>query len=228
MKIKRLEIGCKNIVEQQKFYRDILGLEIHESSISSFELHIGYSVLFFRQKENFTPYHIAFHIPDRDEEKALKWLKNRVSVLKFESDTIIDFKGWDAKSIYFYDADANIMEFISRRNYNCESLKEFSEGSILGISEIGLATDDIQEKHHFLNANCELDIFDGNFKNFCAIGNDLGLLITINSTLKTWFPTGDKAFNSEFNLQFSNKGKQYNMQYKRNKLQLLDSLKNNF
>lgn len=225
MKIKRLEIGSKNIVEQQKFYKDVLGLEIHKLSISGFELHIGYSVLFFQETKNFTPYHIAFHIPDRDEEKALKWLKSKLSILKFEDDEIVDFKGWDAKSIYFYDADYNIMEFISRRNYNGECEKEFSEESISGISEVGLATDDIQEKHHFLNTYCELDIFDGNFKKFCAIGNDLGLLITINSTLKTWFPTGDKAYNSEFNLQFSNEGKEYNIQYKGNKLQLLDPSK---
>ena len=228
MKITRLEIACKNIVKQQKFYKDVLGLEIFNSSVNSFELHTGYSALHFQEADNFTPYHIAFHIPDRDEEKALEWLKDRVEILKYGNFEIIDFKGWDAKSLYFYDADKNIMEFISRRKFNGESSNNFSEKSILGISEIGLATDDIKLKYRFLNSNIGLEVFDGNFEKFCAIGDNEGLLITINSKLKTWFPTGDTAYNSAFNIQLELNKKKYTFQYTGEKLKFIDSLPNNY
>jgi catechol-2,3-dioxygenase len=227
MKITRLEINCRDVLEQQKFYKEILGLEVIKATATYFELQIGYSVLVFQESDNFTPYHIAFHVPDKVEEIAVKWLEKRVSILKFEDLEIVDFKGWDAKSIYFYDSDNNIMEFISRRNFNGETTEGFSEKSILGISEIGLSTDDIESKFQFLKENCELIIFDGSFDKFCAIGDDQGLLITINSNLKSWFPTGDKAYNSSFNLNFIQNEKVYYIQYKENELRPLESSNKN-
>jgi catechol-2,3-dioxygenase len=224
MKITRLDVGCKNIVKQQQFYKDVLGLEILNSTLNSFELQLGYSVLNFQEAESFTPYHIAFHIPDKAEEKALEWLKSKLEVLKYEDLEIIDFKGWNAKSLYFYDADKNIMEFISRRDFNGKSDESFSEKSILGISEIGLATEDIQEKHQFLSAKIGLEVFDGDFEKFCAIGDNKGLLITINSNLKTWFPTGDAAYNSEFKIQLEHNEKEYKLQYTGEKLKMIDPL----
>ncbi|CAM4123292.1 VOC family protein [Gillisia hiemivivida] len=224
MKITRLDVGCKNIVKQQQFYKDVLGLEILNSTINSFELQLGYSVLNLQEAESFTPYHIAFHIPDKAEEKALEWLKSKVEVLKYEDLEIIDFKGWNAKSLYFYDTDKNIMEFISRRDFNGKSEESFSKKSILGISEIGLATEDIQEKHQFLSANIGLEVFDGDFEKFCAIGDNTGLLITINSNLKTWFPTGDTAYNSEFKIQLEHNEKEYKLQYTGEKLKMIDPL----
>ncbi len=223
MQIIRLEIGCKNIIKQQEFYSDVLGLEIIISTETSFELHLGYSQLYFKEKEDFTPYHIAFHVPDKSEKAALNWLKKRVSVLPYEAHEIIDFPAWKAKSIYFYDEDYNIMEFISRRECKGSSSFNFSEKSILGISEIGLATTDIEKQYHILNTQCELAVYDGNFDKFCAIGDDNGLFITINSEKKTWFPTGDIAYNSEFNIQIIQNKKQYSLQYKND---LLSSFNN--
>ncbi|WP_121346356.1 VOC family protein [Gillisia mitskevichiae] len=228
MKISRLYINCKNLVKQQKFYKEILGLEIYNVSSNSFEVQVGYSALRFQEAVDFTPYHIAFHIPDKEEERALEWLKNRVEVLKYDGLEIVDFKGWNAKSLYFYDADKNILEFISRRKFNGESSKIFSEKSILGISEIGLATNDIQEKFKFLNKNVGLEIFDGDFEKFCAIGDDEGLLISINSTLKTWFPTGDAAYNSAFEIQLEHKEKEYLLQYTGEKLKLINPMPSNY
>ena len=224
MKITRLNISCKNIVKQQEFYKDVLGLVILNSTLNSFELQLGYTILHLQEAESFTPYHIAFHIPDKEEEKALKWLKNKVKVLKYEDLEIIDFTGWDAKSLYFYDADMNILEFISRRDLNGKSEESFSEKSILGISEIGLATEDIHEKYKFLSANIGLEVFDGNFEKFCAIGDDEGLLIIINSKFKTWFPTGDKAYNSEFKIQLEHNEKEYNFQYRSQELEMIKPL----
>jgi catechol-2,3-dioxygenase len=202
MKIEKLQVFTSNLEAQMTFYRDVMGLEIENEDEDSFELTLGYSVLRFEKKEGATPYHIAFHIPDNEENEALQWLKNRVEIQKSGEDEIVDFSNWNAKSVYFYDADNNILEFISRRNLNPNQLAYFSSESISGIAEIGLATTNIEEKFFFLHRECCLEIFDGNLEKFCAIGDAEGLIITINKDLKDWFPVDDKAFSSEFSLDF--------------------------
>lgn len=218
MKIGKLTIFTSQLQEQLKFYRDNLQMEIRNQSEEHFNLIAGYSVLEFRQREKSTPYHIAFHIPDKQEEEALRWLKERVSILKSNSDEIIDFSNWDAKSVYFYDEDKNVIEFISRGHLNKPESAIFSGKSIVGISEIGIPTENIQEKFDFLQQNCSLEIFDGSFERFCAIGDPQGLFITINKNMKDWFPTGDKAFSSDFEIEFTHKEKSYHLQFLNNEL----------
>lgn len=218
MKIKKLQIWSGNVAEQLKFYRDLLGLEILKYNEDSFEVQVGYSVLKIVHQEDATPYHIAIHIPDRQEEKALEWIKERVSVLKSNNEEIIDFSNWHAKSLYFYDADKNIMEFISRSQFREPETALFTEKNLIGIAEVGLATDDIREKFNFLNEECSLEIYDGNFEKFCAIGDDAGLLITINKNEKDWFPTSDNAYASGFKLEFRHMGQDHFFKFEQDKL----------
>lgn len=220
MKIETLHIYTSNLEEQLKFYRDLFELEIRNYTEDCFEVEIGYSVLRFQQKKDATPYHIAIHIPDKQEEEALKWVKERVSALKNNDDEIIDFSHWQAKSLYFYDRDGNIMEFISRRQFHKPESAIFSPKSLLGISEIGLATGNIKEKFSFLSTKCGLEVFDGSFEKFCAIGDPEGLLITINKKLKDWFPSGDKAYASEFSVQFTHNGENFRVVFEDDKLSL--------
>ncbi len=220
MKIEKLEIATPDLAKQLFFYRDCLGLEIREQKEGSFEIVMGFSILKFREDKNFTPYHIALHIPDHQEGKALAWLKTRGSILKNTQEEIVDFSSWDAKSVYFYDRDKNIMEFISRRDFLKPVSEDFSEKSLLGIAEIGLATANIEEKFNFLDQRCDLEVFDGNFEKFCAIGDHQGLFITINKNLKDWFPTGDTAFSSEFRIEFSHKGSRYDLAFIKDCLKL--------
>lgn len=218
MKIERLEIKSADLAEQLKFYKDLLGFKDCNYSESSFDISIGYSKLKFVKDEKATPYHIAFHIPDKQEDEALTWIKERVPVLKSQNEEIIDFSGWDAKSVYFYDADKNIMEFISRRNFYKPESAIFSEKSLLGVAEVGLATANIKEKFDFLQKNCSLEVFDGSFDKFCAIGDDEGLLITIDRNKKDWFPTGDKAHSAEFKIVFTHSGKRNQLKFEDDEL----------
>lgn len=213
MKIEKLEISTSRLNQQKKFYQQIMGLEILNEDSKTFEVRLGFSTIKLIQTENATPYHIAIHIPDKQEEKALEWLTSRVNILKAGNDEIIDFSNWKAKSIYFYDEDLNIMELISRRDFFKVGSSGFSSKDFLGIAEIGLATNNISEKFQFLKDHCKLEIFDGNLEKFCAIGDDEGLFITINKSLKDWFPTDDKAFGSNFRIEFNNKGSKYELEF---------------
>ncbi len=220
MKITKLSIYTSNLKDQFKFYRDVLGFKVKNHSEDNFELEMGYSVVRFEYRENATPYHIAYHIPDNQEEEALKWVENERKVLRYNMEKIIDFSNWQAKSVYFYDEDKNIIEFISRRKFSKPGSALFSAESIIGIAEIGLATDDIPDKFKKMNIECRLNKFDGDFDRFCAIGEPSGLIITINKNEKDWFPTGDKAYASDFEIEFEHDSKNYQMKFSDNQLEI--------
>ena len=203
MKIEYLKVFSQKVEEQKKFYRDVLELPVKETGENSFRVHIGFSELEIEENKDATPYHLAFHIPPHRENPALEWLEQKLSILKNEGDKIIDFPAWKAKSLYFYDADKNILEFISRRDLYPAQSAEFSSEEILGISEVGLATNDVEKKFSFLNRNFGLEKYSGDYERFCAVGDDEGLFIIINKDQKDWIPTGDEAFASSFEIKIS-------------------------
>lgn len=218
MKIEKLQIFSNHLQEQFRFFREILGFEIKEYSENRFKIEMGFSILEFQYKKDATPYHIAFHIPDHQEKEALEWIKRRVPVLKDENEEIVDFSAWNAKSLYFYDADKNILEFISRGNFQKPASNIFSEKSILGIAEIGVVTDNVQEKFDYFHTEYGLEKYDGDFEKFCAIGDDQGLLITINGKQKKWFPTNDKAHSSGFCINFNHKDKSFSFVFEKDRI----------
>lgn len=215
MKIKELTLFTNNINKQKDFYSKILEFEeIKPVSGNEISFKIGNSVLKFIKRSQITPYHFAINIYSNQEQEALLWLKERVSILMDGRNEIQDFESWNAKAIYFYDEDKNIVEFISRKNLRLNSNKAFSPGSLLGISEIGLPTVNIEEVYRKLNNKIDLSIYSGSFDAFCAIGDENGLIICINQIKKKWFPVYDKAFPSEFNSEIVNKNKAFIISYR--------------
>ena len=123
-----------------------------------------------------------------------------MEVIPYKNDEIIDFVNWEAKAIYFYDSDHNIVEFIARRVMNNENLSEFNSKSVMNISEIGMGTYNIKQLYQELNTIKPIRIFDGSFEKFCALGNNEGLFIVVNLLKKDWFPAGDKIHISDFTI----------------------------
>lgn len=203
MKIEYLKIFSSNPEKQKAFYRDVLQLPVKETSEGNLQVSIGYSQLEIEAKKDATPYHLAFHIPPHREQVALDWLEKRTEILKSNGEKLVDFPAWNARSLYFYDTDKNILEFISRRELFPPVEGAFSSEEILGISEIGLATRDVKEKFDFLNKNAGLEKYFGDYEHFCAVGDDEGLFIVINKEQKDWIPTGDRAFASLFEIKIS-------------------------
>lgn len=185
MWIEKLKIFTSDPEKQLQFYRDVLELDISNFTEDSFEVKTGFSTLIFQKNKNSTPYHIAFHIPALQEKQALEWLKPKMEILKDWKDEIIDFSSWKAKSIYFYDADKNVLEFISRKALFPSKNGIFSAKNILGISEIGSATNNVLQKFDFLNKHFSLKKFTGNYETFCATGDDEGLFIVVDKNRKT-------------------------------------------
>lgn len=221
MKIEYLKIYTSRLKEQKQFYQHVLKLPMRKETETTFHVQVGYSVLEFHFRENATPYHFALHISAGQEVQALEWLKKKVDILKSDQEEIVDFPNWKAKSLYFYDADNNIVEFISRRNLFLSVSPEFSEKSIQGISEIGMATGDVEDKFRFLNTNFGISKFSGDYERFCAAGDDEGLFIIINKDRKDWIPTGDPAFASAFEIEFTIAKASSRLVFQNDRLELL-------
>ncbi len=223
MNIQTLELFTPNLEKQTTFYAQVLDLKIIEKTSTSVAFQIGSSILKLTYRKAFAPYHYAINIPGNQEQEALKWLKERVGILTYENNDIQYFDFWDAYAIYFYDEDGNIGELIARRNLPNHSNRPFDSQSLLEIGEIGLPTFNIEQEYRLLNAHADLPIFSGSLERFCAIGDEQGLFIVINKHLKKeWFPTKDKPWSADFNITFSEKGKEYSLAYKNEILKFLN------
>lgn len=214
MKIKKLTLATTDLPGQVGFYRNTLGFKLLKKNSREAEFRIGNSVLRFESAPKATPYHFAFNIPSFQEKQALDWLKARVEVLKDASDEIIPFDFWNARAIYFYDKDQNIVEFIARRNLGFEDIAPFSAESVIEISEIGIPVDDIVPIHDHLTNELNLEVYSGSTDRFCAIGDERGLFIIINKTIKTfWFPTEDTPHSSDLKAVVYHQGQLFNITF---------------
>lgn len=197
MKIERLIIYCSDLAKQIEFYQRILQVQVLSQTTNTAEFKIGISVLELHESSHFHPYHFAINIPSNQEHEALQWLKKRVEVLKHHGAELIDFVNWNAKSIYFYDADSNIVELIARKNLPNMSSIPFDSMAFSEISEIGLAVDDVSAAYTHLNAIGEVPLYYGNLDWFCAVGDEHGLGIIINKHKKGWMPRNDVAYTAD-------------------------------
>lgn len=221
MKIEYLKIYSPELESQKKFYRELLELPVSQVAEDRLQVRLGFSLLEIEKQEAATPYHLAFHIPPQREKVAMEWVEQRMDVLENDGEKITDFPAWNAKSIYFYDAAQNILEFISRRELYPPATGKFTSKEILGISEVGLATANVEEKFSFLNENFGLEKYSGDYERFCAAGDDEGLFIIINKDQKDWIPTGDKAYSSPFEIKISVEKALFGAVYENERLRLL-------
>ncbi len=60
-----------------------------------------------------------------------------------------------------------------------------------------------------LRQKAGLNIYDGDLERFCPVGDEHGLFICVNYEIKDWFPTGDKAFASDFEIEFEENDKTF-------------------
>ena len=217
MKIKQLIIYTSKLEEQTAFYKKTLGFPILEESFNHSSFQVGSSVLSFYHRETSSPYHFAMNIPCNQEKEALAWLKQRVEVLiNDEGQEMNNFDNWNAKAIYFYDKDRNIVEFIARKSLNNVSNAPFRAQSLTCISEIGVPVDKIEKAYNDLNQLKKLPIYDGDLERFCAAGDEHGLFIIIDKAKKKWFPTDDIAYSSYFRLEG-----EYNVEFANGKIKKL-------
>ncbi|SNT29090.1 Catechol-2,3-dioxygenase [Ekhidna lutea] len=211
MLFKTLQLYTSHIQEQKDFYSGLLGTDIIASGAEQFEVRIGNTALIFKKSSENCYYHFAINIPSYQIKEAHQWISAKTKVLPFHGEEIVDFKNWNAEALYFYDPSGNIVEFIARKNLNIPSDSKFDSGSFMHISEIGLPVSDVRSTYEFLNRECGLAKFSGDYQRFCAIGEETGLFITIDYNQKDWIPNDDKAYPFPFEAEFVNQNRSFQM-----------------
>lgn len=215
MRINELTLQTSKLQEVKSFYTKILGLEINEETFDMFSVKIGWSTLRFKKSTTQHLYHYCFLIPSNVFEEALEWMVERVAILEIENgEKIVNFEEWNAQSFYFYDGSGNIAEFIVHHDLNNDIYQEFNIAEVLGISEIGIGTDDVKKINSILEETCQTEFWKGDLIRFGTNGAQEGKFLLSNYNEKeTWFPTQIKIEPSPFEIKIENKGKLYQLKY---------------
>src|SRR5690606_13508135 len=196
MEILELTLLTNNLLDTKKFYGQIIGFDKLFETETTVSFAVGFSKLTFEltQKALQPKYHFAFNISSNKLNEAINWTLERTPLIKIENSYVADFHYWNAKSIYFYDNNQNILEFICRYDLNNSTDKTFAVETILSISEIGIVTDQLLLFGEGIIENAKVDYFSKSPKTeeFVAIGDDRGLFIISNPN-RNWYPTQQLA-----------------------------------
>jgi len=139
-------------------------------------------------------------------------LKDRAELIWIEQykSHIADFGNWHAKSVYFYDPAANIVELIARFDLDTKTELPFSSKQFLSVSETGLVfkEDELNKKTTDLLQQYDLAYFDKQppLPQFRAIGDDEGLFVIVPEG-RNWFPTSKPAGIFQMGIEFENDGR---------------------
>ncbi len=190
--IKEIQLLSNNLELAEQFYTKVLDLKILDKSADSISFSAGNSVLTFIETDALNPvYHFAFNIPCNKLDEAVKWISSKTEIIKTpETGSIADFRAWNAKAFYFYDNNGNILEFIARFDLHNQSNIPFSASSILNVSEMAVAAEDVTKLAGALTSEFKIPVFSKQplLQNFGALGDDNGLII-LSKTGRNWYPT---------------------------------------
>lgn len=197
MQILETDFLTRNLEETEKFYTGTLGLRLIEKQDDSLLLSCGRSVIrFIKTTEQIQPvYHFAMAIPYDQFKDAVTWASIHLNLMNVENENVIaEFVNWNARSIYFYDNNKNILEFISRVSETETAHEPFTTDSIQYIAEVGIVTDSVSVFARQLTTTYKITPYEKQplHENFGAMGNDQGLLI-LSAPGRHWYPTGIKA-----------------------------------
>lgn len=196
MKIIELQLNTNDIKSTTKFYTSILNFKVLEKSEVKVVFKVGESKLIFElSSESIKPkYHFAFNIPSNQIEAAMEWLSNRIKLIEKDDGKITHFENWNAKAIYFYDNNGNLLEFITREALNNSSSSSFSSDSILCINEVGIVDEAPLLLSETIRSKIGAEYFIKGPKreDFVAFGDEQGLFV-ISRNDRNWYPTNELA-----------------------------------
>ena len=193
MKVQELILYSNNLTDTELFYSKILELDVINKSENQISFMIGTSVLTFKITSSTPTYHFAFNIPCNQIEEAVKWISNKIELIKINNpDVIVSFENWKAKSIYFFDNNNNIVELISKSDLENDCKNAFSKNSLLNINEVGIGTTNPETIYNLINKETNLPQYHkGPFReDFIAQGFE-DCLFVISKNNRNWFPTNN-------------------------------------
>jgi len=197
MHILHLQLATTALEQQHAFYTQVFGFPVISTTADAITLQVGASQLTWTQATDPLPgsYHFAFNIPTNQFAAAKRWLHQQVGLLT-DATGADEFysEDWNADMLYFSDPAGNIMELIARHTLANASELPFSRPSILNISEIGVAAEDVPHEVAVIRHQTGAPIYnEPGSDTFTPVGDEHGLLIVVQRG-RVWFPdTGKPA-----------------------------------
>jgi hypothetical protein len=174
------------------FYGKTLELRVFDEKPDRFTVEAGETMITFVDSTDTAGgrapfYHFAFNIPENKILKALEWQRARTPLLPIPERNradgfppeVVDYRHWNAHSIFFLDPAGNVVEYIARHDLPNRDTHPFSWGDILYASEIGLIVDDVAAAATVLGQNAGVTPYRGGSEAFQAMGDEQGLLLVM-------------------------------------------------
>jgi catechol-2,3-dioxygenase len=216
-RIRRLELASSApLADLKKFYHRLLGLRVVEEKPERLTINAG------RTRITFVPatgdakpfYHFAFNIPENKIVAAHQWQKKRTPLLPIPKtlrdpkypDDVVDYRHWDAHSIFFFDPAGNVVEFIARHDLKNAVRGEFSSADILYASEIAFVVDDVAATAAKLKEVAGVKSYKGASDQFAAVGDEHGLLLVMKRGRVISFASPQKKAVSVFRTSVAVRG----------------------
>lgn len=176
------------LAEMTRFYRDTLGLPVVEERPERVTIGCGGTPVTFVAAPAGAGnpfYHFAFNIPQNKILAAHSWQKERTPLIPppeqlrdpaYPAD-VVDYRHWNAHSVFFFDPAENVVEYIARHDLNNAGTGPFTPKDILYASEIGFTVDDVPEAANVLRGVAAVRQYRGGDERFMALGDEHGLLL---------------------------------------------------
>ena len=211
MEIQKLVLYSNDINEQLHLYHHVLGMKLVFATDEEIGLQAGSTQFIFRQRENEFLYHYCFLIPNKKIEEAMVFLKDKgIELLTYKGEQIVHFTS--GRSVYFYDADGHIAEFIERPSLGYESGEPFSFDSVLKVNEIGMPVENPLEVKDKLIEKYNIDLSKPEVlrADFCWVGDYNGVLL-VPKIGRDWVPTEHPATMNDFEIEFASRNEIYHL-----------------
>lgn len=193
MRIATVELDTARAAQQRAFWGETLGLPVETLDDGGFAATAGATRVVFRASAEPRPLaHLAFNVPENRIADGRDWIAQRTPILPNQGEDITDFSFWNAHSVYFADADGNVLELIARHGLDNASDEPFGPRALLEVSEVGLQVADVGEAVAWLEGELGLPFYSGDRKTFSAVGDERGVFILVPEG-RAWLPTDTPA-----------------------------------
>jgi catechol-2,3-dioxygenase len=190
-RIRSLELlSSAPLVHMKAFYHETLGLRVLNEQPARLTFAAGETALTFITAASDNPkpfYHFAFNIPENKIVAARSWQQRHTPLLPIPArlrdpaypDDVVDYRHWNAHSIFFFDPAGNVVEYIARHDLKNAAPGAFGSADILYASEIGLVVDEVTTTTLRLKETLGIDPYKGGSEQFRALGDEYGLLLVM-------------------------------------------------
>ncbi|GAB3511398.1 hypothetical protein GCM10027341_50820 [Spirosoma knui] len=198
MKFLAIDLYTNDPIGTRAFYTQRLGLPIVSESATHLTLQLGWTQLtFWAVSVPVAPYHLAINVPRGALEVCMYYFDFEYLDTQARGQTVAEFPNWNARAAYFYDNAGNLLEFIGRADLPLDDPNLTINDLFQGVSEIGIATEDVTLTTCQLAAQFGIEQFSKSAPklDFNAVGNDDGLFILSRIGRKWLFSSVEAQLN---------------------------------